>query len=282
METLKKLAEQLASQTGTQLNIIIFNPDNNKTKPFHTQNMIKEPWETSKPNLHIQLNQPSKQLPVTHSPSKGLTLPNNKPSVEFHSYNQSPMTSLPGGAASTLLPSPKIRALSSASSKKSTTKCKLILSQKIALPKNMPSADFHNYNQLPMMSLSGSEASTPLPTPKIQALLSASSKKSTTKCKLANTTKEKIQKIAGESKVRPERNWNNQICGQCDICFDSPRDKVVLKDPDFQWIGCDFKYYKFWGHAKCLSVVIGDKNIKRIEFYCLEHKKKNDMMYSLC
>ena len=43
METLKKLAEQLTSQTGTQLNIIIFNPDNNKTKPFHTQNMIKEP-----------------------------------------------------------------------------------------------------------------------------------------------------------------------------------------------------------------------------------------------
>ena len=43
METLKKLAEQLASQTGTQLNIIIFNRDNNKTKPFHTQNMIKEP-----------------------------------------------------------------------------------------------------------------------------------------------------------------------------------------------------------------------------------------------
>ena len=81
---------------------------------FHTQNMIKEPGETSKPNLHIQLNQPSKQLPVTHSPSKGLTF---IPSVDFHSYNQSPMTSVPGGAVSTLLPRPKIQALPSALSK---------------------------------------------------------------------------------------------------------------------------------------------------------------------
>ena len=47
-------------------------------------------------------------------------------------------------------------------------------------------------------------------------------------------------------------------------------DKAVLKDPDFQWIGCDFEYCKFWGHTKCLGVVIGDKNIKTIEFYCLE------------
>ena len=52
-KTLKKLAEQLASQTAAQLKIIIFNPDNNKTETFHTQNMIKEPGETSKPNLHI-------------------------------------------------------------------------------------------------------------------------------------------------------------------------------------------------------------------------------------
>ena len=83
--------------------------------------------------------------------------------------------------------------------------------------------------------------------------------------------KRKNTEIAGESKVRPKRNRNNdQICGQCDVRYDSPRDKAVLKDPDFQWIGCDFEYCKFWGHTKCLGVVIGDKNIKTIEFYCLE------------
>ena len=95
----------------------------------------------------MQLNQPSKQLPVTHSPSKGLTLPNNIPSVNSHSYNQLPMTSLPGGVASTLLPTPKIQALPSASSKYLTTKCKSMPSEKIALPNNIPSADFHNYKQ---------------------------------------------------------------------------------------------------------------------------------------
>ena len=50
---LKKLAQQLASQTGAQLKIIIFNPGNNKTETFHTQNMMKEPGETSRSNLHI-------------------------------------------------------------------------------------------------------------------------------------------------------------------------------------------------------------------------------------
>ena len=60
-KTLKKLAEQLASQTGAQLKVINFNPDSSKTETFHTQNMIKEPGETSKPNLHTQLNQASKQ-----------------------------------------------------------------------------------------------------------------------------------------------------------------------------------------------------------------------------
>ena len=87
--------------------------------------------------------------------------------------------------------------------------------------------------------------------------------------------KRKNTEIAGESKVRPKRNRNNdQICGQCDVRYDSPRDKAVLKDPDFQWIGCDFEYCKFWGDAKCLGVVIGDKNIKTTEFYSPKHKKK--------
>ena len=105
------------------------------------------------------------------------------------------MASLPGGAASTLLPSPKIQALPSASSKKSTTKCKSLLSQKIALPNNMPPADFHNYNQLPMMSLSGSAALTPLPTPKIQALLSASSKNQLQNANWQTPQKRKYRKL---------------------------------------------------------------------------------------
>ena len=99
--------------------------------------------------------------------------------------------------------------------------------------------------------------------------------------------KRKNTEIAGESKVRPKRNRNNdQICSQCDVRYNSPKDKPILKDPDFQWTGCDFEYCNFSGHAKCLGVVIDDINIKMIEFYCLEHKKKKkkkkDMMYSLC
>ena len=61
-----------ASQTGAQIKIIIFNPDNNEKETFHTKNMIVEPNEARE--VQNQENQKTKVLPANHSPCKSLNL----------------------------------------------------------------------------------------------------------------------------------------------------------------------------------------------------------------
>ena len=68
-KTLKSQAEALASQTGAEIKIIIYNPDNNK-KPenFHASNII----ETREPGAATKMTPPLPPLPVKHSPSNPL------------------------------------------------------------------------------------------------------------------------------------------------------------------------------------------------------------------
>ena len=97
--TLKSQAEALSSQTGTEIKMIIHNPDNKKTKNFHTSNIT----ETREPGAATKMTPP-----VTHSPPKSLTL---QPPADFHLYaTASPLlptsnfTTLPGGQFSNLIP----------------------------------------------------------------------------------------------------------------------------------------------------------------------------------
>ena len=70
---MKESADMLASQTGAQIKIIIFNLGRKKKDTFHTKNMIVEPNEPGE--VQNQEGQETKVLPANHSPCKSLNLP---------------------------------------------------------------------------------------------------------------------------------------------------------------------------------------------------------------
>ena len=97
-KTLKTQAEALASQTGAEIKIVIYNPDNKKTVTFHTSNITKMKGPGAATKMTPPLVLPP---PVTDSPSKSLTL---QPPVDFYSnataaplLPTSNLTTLPGG-----------------------------------------------------------------------------------------------------------------------------------------------------------------------------------------
>ena len=74
---LKSQAGVHASQTGAEIKIVIYNPDNKKTVSFHSSNIteMREPGAATKMTPPLVL-----PPPVTHLPSKSLTL---QPPVDF-------------------------------------------------------------------------------------------------------------------------------------------------------------------------------------------------------
>ena len=101
---LKSQAEALASQTGAEMKIVIYNPDNKKTENFHTSNITK----TREPGAAIKMSPLLPPPPIMHSQSKSLTL---RPPVNFHLYATttpllptSNLTMLPGGQFNNLVP----------------------------------------------------------------------------------------------------------------------------------------------------------------------------------
>ena len=64
--------------------------------------------------------------------------------------------------------------------------------------------------------------------------------------------------------TRLKRNRRNkENCGICTVRYDFPRYRTLLRNSDYQWIGCDFKGCDFWGHAKWVCVLIGNKKIPK-------------------
>ena len=60
---------------------------------------------------------------------------------------------------------------------------------------------------------------------------------------------------------------------KCSVTFDTPRDKTLLKNYKYQWIGCEVESYIFWVHAACVGVDIGENvDAKTVTFLCEEHK----------
>ena len=118
---LKSQAEALASQTGAEIKIVIYNADK-KTVTFHMSNIteMREPGAATKMTPPLVL-----PPPVTHSPSKSLTL---QPPVDFHSnataaplLPTSNLTTLPGGGQLTNLATQK-QNLSKTKKRRSTNK----------------------------------------------------------------------------------------------------------------------------------------------------------------
>ena len=77
-----------------------------------------------------------------------------------------------------------------------------------------------------------------------------------------------------DMKVRPKRTIKNeQICAGCSVSFNSPWDKTLILNDEYQWVGCDEEGFKFWSHAFCAGIQIGKKDPKNIDFFCPNHIK---------
>ena len=119
---MKPQAVALASQNGAEIRIVIYNPDSKKTVTFHTSNIT----EMRKPGAATKMTPPLVlPPPVTHSPSKSLTL---QPPVDFSSnataaplLPTSNLTTLPGGGQLTNLATQK-QNLSKTKKRRSTNK----------------------------------------------------------------------------------------------------------------------------------------------------------------
>ena len=53
----------------------------------------------------------------------------------------------------------------------------------------------------------------------------------------------------------------------------SPQDKTPMLNDKYQWMDCDEKGYKFWGHAFCAGIQIGKEDPKNIDILCPNHIK---------
>ena len=80
--------------------------------------------------------------------------------------------------------------------------------------------------------------------------------------------------VSSETITRPERKRKNeQVCGKCSVTFDMPRDKTLLKNYKYQWIGCEVESCQFWAHTACVGVdMCQNDDAKTVTFFCEEHK----------
>ena len=77
-EMLKSQAEVLASQTGAEIKIIMYNPNNKKTGNFHISNITK----TRELGVMTKMKPPLSPPPVTYSPSNPSLF--NHQSISIH------------------------------------------------------------------------------------------------------------------------------------------------------------------------------------------------------
>ena len=77
-----------------------------------------------------------------------------------------------------------------------------------------------------------------------------------------------------DMKSRPKRTIKNeQTCTGCSVSFNSPRDKTLILNDEYQWIGSDEEGYKFWAHSFCVGIETGKKDPKNIVIFCPNHIK---------
>ena len=88
---IKKYADDFAHQTGAEIKIVIYNPDNKKTQTYYTKNVSVPFGRESKHSTVEKSAAAAPPPPLVHSPFKGLNLP-----INFHNY----LLSSSSGAAS--------------------------------------------------------------------------------------------------------------------------------------------------------------------------------------
>ena len=88
---IKKYADDFAQQTGAEIKIVIYNPDNKKTQTYYTKNVSVPFGRESKHSTVEKSAAAAPPPPLVHSPFKGLNLP-----INFHNY----LLSSSSGAAS--------------------------------------------------------------------------------------------------------------------------------------------------------------------------------------
>ena len=78
---IKKYADDFAQQTGAEIKIVIYNPDNKKTQTYYTKNVSVPFGRESKHSTVEKSAAAAPPPPLVHSPFKGLNLP-----INFHNY----------------------------------------------------------------------------------------------------------------------------------------------------------------------------------------------------
>ena len=78
---IKKYTDDFAQQTGAEIKIVIYNPDNKKTQTYYTKNVSVPFGRESKHSTVEKSAAAAPPPPLVHSPFKGLNLP-----INFHNY----------------------------------------------------------------------------------------------------------------------------------------------------------------------------------------------------
>ena len=185
-----KYADDFAQQTGAEIKIFIYNPDNKKTQKYYTKN-VSVPFGRESKHSTVEKSAAAPPLPpLVHSPFKGLNLP-----INFHNYllsSSSGAASLPG--ASTITASSPKTSIKNPSSKDTSGK-----------QNPSPTIDFQTHLPKPSSAVSSITTSPPTVN-KIKHLPTSSSKskaKSTKKStKTVKTGKKYITKKDLKKKLK--------------------------------------------------------------------------------
>ena len=92
------------------------------------------------------------------------------------------------------------------------------------------------------------------------------------------TTLKKLSSAAASNGSEDEESGGATFCmiETCNIAYDSAKDRAMLKDKRYRWIGCDYvqkngKKCDFWAHALCAQFKLPARG-KLPTFYCEVHK----------
>ena len=188
---IKKYANDFPQQTGAEIKIVIYNPDNKKTQTYYTKN-VSVPFGRESKHSTVKKSPAAAAAPppLVHSPFKGLNLP-----INFHNYllsSSSGAASLPG--ASTITASSPKTSIKNPSSKDTSGK-----------QNPSPTIDFQTHLPKPSSAVSSITTSPPTVN-KIKHLPASSSKskaKSTKKStKTVKTGKKYITKKDLKKKLK--------------------------------------------------------------------------------
>ena len=188
---IKKYANDFPQQTGAEIKIVIYNPDNKKTQTYYTKN-VSVPFGRESKHSTVKKSPAAAAAPppLVHSPFKGLNLP-----INFHNYllsSSSGAASLPG--ASTITASSPKTSIKNPSSKDTSGK-----------QNPSPTIDFQTHLPKPSSAVSSITTSPPTVN-KIKHLPTSSSKskaKSTKKStKTVKTGKKYITKKDLKKKLK--------------------------------------------------------------------------------